>query len=458
MVRVIDLRLIRHILILFSWSYSLNLTITDYHDPQAHHILDAEIYENTLIISAMVQGIEFYDISSGGQLNHIDHFTLGQNGKANCVEAIDNHAYFTSKNGLYVVDISSPSDPQSLGRVEGTNSLILENLDAEGHTLAVAAHEDGVLLYDISNPQDLDLRSTIISENAWGVRLKDGYAYIADELIVKIYDISNSSDPVFINQVETSNAIKDIALSESFMYVALGSDGVDIYDLSNLESPIFLDNYNTNTLANRISPFENKLAVSDWDDVDVLEWDGSSLNRVGYKNTGNRTMAIATKDNYIYSAEWASVQAFEFGPVSGPDIDLNTLELNYPYVNDGDSYSLSVEVINNGSSTLNIVDDYVTNSHFEIVDHLNDLEPNQSQTVEIIYNASDLNSAGVYRIYTNDPDQSMVMCETNGNIDGANIGEPAVDFELDYIANGEGSFRLSDHLGKVVVIAFFAPN
>ena len=456
--KVIDLRLIKYILILFSWGYSLNLTITDYHDPQANHILDAEIYENTLIISAMVQGIEFYDISGGGQLNHIDHFTLGQNGKANCVEAIDDYAYFTSKNGLYVVDISSPSNPQSLGRVDGTNNLILENLDAENNMLAVAAHEDGVLLYDISNSQDLELRSTIISENAWAVRLKDGYAYIADELIVKIYDISNSSDPVFINQIETSNAIKDIALTQSFMYVALGSDGVDIYDLSNLESPIFLDNYNTNTLANRISPFENKLAVSDWDDVDVLEWDGSSLNRVGYKNTGNRTMAIATKDNYIYSAEWASIQAFEFGPVSGPDIDLNTLELNYPYVNDGDSYSLSVEVINNGSSTLNIVDDYVTNSHFEIVNQLSDLEPNQSQTVEIIYNASDLNSAGAYRIYTNDPDQSMVMCETNGNIDGANIGEPAVDFELDYIANGEGSFRLSDHLGKVVVIAFFAPN
>ena len=458
MLRVIDLRLIKHIFILFSWGYSLNLTITDYHDPQANHILDAEIYENTLIISAMVQGIEFYDISSGGQLNHIDHFTLGQNGKANCVEAIDNYAYFTSKNGLYVVDISSPSNPQNLGRVAGTNNFILENLDAENNMLAVAAHEDGVLLYDISNPQDLQLRSTINSDNAWCVRLKDGYAYIADELVVKIYDISNNSDPVFINQIETSNAIKDIALTQSFMYVALGSDGVDIYDLSNLENPIFLDNYNTNTLAHRISAFENKLAVSDWDDVDVLEWDGNSLNRVGYKNTGNRTMAIATKDNYIYSAEWASVQAFEFGPVSGPDIDLNTLELNYPYVNAGASYSLSVEVINNGSSTLNIVDDYVTNSHFEIVDHLNDLEPNQSQTVEIIYNASDLNSAGVYRIYTNDPDQSMVMCETNGNIDGANIGEPAVDFELDYIANGEGSFRLSHHLGKVVVIAFFAPN
>lgn len=438
--------------------FSLNLTMTDYHDPQANHILDAEIYQNTLIISAMIQGIEFYNISDGGQLEHIDHFTLGQNGKANCVEAIDNYAYFTSRNGLYVVDISDPSDPQSLGRVDGTNGFILENLDADNNMLAVAAHADGVLMYDISNPDNLQLSATISADNAWCVRLKDGYAYIADERFVTIYDISSSTSPSLIDQIETSNAVKDIALDQLFMYVAIGSDGVEIYDLSDPENPIFLDNYNTNTLAHRISPFENKIAVSDWDDVDILEWDGSSLNRVGYKNTGNRTMAIATKDNYIYSAEWASVQAFEYGPVDGPDIDLSTLELNYPYVNSGESYSLFVDVLNNGNSTLNIIDDYTTNSHFEIVNHLNDLEPNQSQVVEIIYNASDLNSAGAYLILTNDPDQIVVACETNGNIDGANIGEPAIDFELDYVGNGQGSFRLSDHRGKVVVIAFFSPN
>ena len=169
-------------------------------------------------------------------------------------------------------------------------------------------------------------------------------------------------------------------------------------------------------------------------------------------------MAVATKENYIYSAEWASVQAFQFGPVDGADIDLSTLELNYPFVNNGDSYSLSLEVFNNGNSSLIIQDDYVTNSEFEVINNLSDLEPGQSQIVEIVYNASSNNSAGVYRIYTNDSDQPLVMCETNGNIDGANIGEPAIDFELNYIANGDGSFRLSDQLGKVVVIAFFAPN
>ena len=452
------MRLIKYILLLITGLYSLNLSIIDYHDPQANHILDAEVYENTLIISAMVQGIEFYDISNNGQLDHISHFSLSQNAKANCVEAYANHAYFTSRNGLYVVDISNPSNPQNLGRVSGTNNLILENLDAENNLLAVAAHADGVLIYDISDPQNLELKSIINCVNAWCARIKDGYVYIGDGINVMIYDISVSSNPIFINQIETSNAIKDIALSQSFMYVAIGSDGVNIYDNSDPQNPIILDNYNTNTLANRISPFENKLAVSDWDDIDILEWNGSSFDKVGYKNTGNRTMAVATKENYIYSAEWASVQAFQFGPVDGADIDLSTLELNYPFVNNGDSYSLSLEVFNNGNSSLIIQDDYVTNSEFEVINNLSDLEPGQSQIVEIVYNASSNNSAGVYRIYTNDSDQPLVMCETNGNIGGANIGEPAIDFELDYIANGDGSFRLSDQLGKVVVIAFFAPN
>ena len=361
------MRFIKYSTLLYSYCFCLNLTITDYHDPQANHILDAEIYENTLIVSAMVQGIEFYDISTGGQLNHINHFNLSQNSKANCVEAIDDYAYFTSKNGLYVVDISNPNNPQNLGRVNGTNNFILENLDADGSMLAVAAHEDGVLLFDISDPHNVQLKSTIPSNNAWGVRLKGGYAYIADELTIKIYDINNNSMPTEINQIETSNAIKDISLTQSFMYVAIGSDGVNMYDISNPEVPLFLDNYNTNTLANRISPFENKLAVSDWDDVDILQGDGNSLNRVGYKNTGNRTMAIATKDNYIYSAEWASINVFEFGEISEADIDLNVLELNYPYVTNGDSFSLSVDIINNGNSTLNIIDNYTTNNHFEVI-------------------------------------------------------------------------------------------
>ena len=168
-------------------------------------------------------------------------------------------------------------------------------------------------------------------------------------------------------------------------------------------------------------------------------------------------MGISAKNNFIYSAEWAYLQAFEFGEIVGPDIDLNTWELNYPYVENGASYSLTVNIINNGNETFTASDNYTTNSEFNIINPLSNLEPGESQTVEIVYNASNTNASGAYRIYGNDPDEPEIICETNGNIDGANVGEAAPDFELDYMANGSGSYQLSNHFGDIIVIAFFSP-
>ena len=450
--------MISFVLFLVSICSALNLTLTDYHDPAANHILDAEIVDNTLIISAMVQGIEFYDVTVGGNLNHLSHFTLGGGVRANCVRASGNYAYFTSSNGLYVVNISNPSNPQNLGNISNTNNLILENLDLEGSTLAVCAHVDGVMLFDISNPANPVQITTIEVDNAWAVALLEGYAYIANNDEILVADVSEINSPTLLTTIQTGNAVKDLAVDSGFLYAALGSDGVDIYSLEDPINPQNLATYNTTTMAHRIAPMGNKLAVADWDDVEMLEWNSTTFELVGYKNTGNRTMAIAAKDNFIYSAEWASVQAFEFGGIQGPDIDLNDWELNYPYVEPGDSYSLSVGVTNSGNQSLLVSTNYTTHPDFQVVNTLTDLEPGENQIVEIIYNASNANASGAYWIYSNDPDEPEIICETNGNINGANIGEPAPDFNLNYVANGSGSFQLSDHLGQIVVLAFFSPG
>ena len=99
-----------------------------------------------------------------------------------------------------------------------------------------------------------------------------------------------------------------------------------------------------------------------------------------------------------------------------------------------------------------------TNSEFVIINPLGALNPGEMQTVEILYTAGNANAAGAYRIYSNDSDEPEIICETNGNIDGANVGETAPDFDLEYVANGLGSFKLSDHLNEIIVLAFFAPN
>ena len=185
-----------------------NLILHDYDNPSASHILDATIQDDLLIVSGMLGGIEFYDISNPETLNHLTNLQLSSGGgggtKPNCIVTSGNYAYVTTNQGLGVINIS--------------------------------------------NPNNLNLLSTISSNNAWSVRLHNGYAYIADEQSVTIYDVSNTASPNFVNVIETTNAVKDIALADSFMYVAIGSDGVNIYDLSDPVSPIFLDSFDTNTI------------------------------------------------------------------------------------------------------------------------------------------------------------------------------------------------------------------
>ena len=457
--------------IFFALSFGLNLSLADYHNPSATHILDAEVIDDLLIVSGMIGGIEFYDISNPEILNHLDNHNLPSSGggggggggsKPNCVKANGDYAYVTSTQGVAIIDISNPSNPQNMGYISGTNNKILENLDIYNDLLAVAAHEDGVLLYSISNPTNPTYISTIQAENAWAVAIDDYHIYVADGSTLLDYFKNEITGEYFpLASIELSNAIKDIIIGNGYLYAAIGSDGVVVISLMVNVTPQIIDIYDTSAMANRLAMLdENKIAVSDWDDIEVLSLDvnSGSLDLVGYKNTTRRTMAIATKENFIYSAEWASVQSFEFGEINGPDIDLSTYELNYPYVNNGDSYSLMVDVINNGNQTLEIIDNYTTNSEFVVINPLVDLLPGQLQSVEIVYSANANNASGSYRIFSNDDDEDQIICETNGNINGANIGQEAPDFNLNIVANGNGNFRLSDYLGSVVVIAFFAPN
>ena len=442
----------------------LNLTLHDYDDPSVDHISDVEIINDILIVTGLFGGIDFYDISTPEQLNHLRNFTLNNNGgggnsKPNCVKAIENYAYITAKNGVAVVDISNPSNPQYIRYLNNSSGYNLENLDIYANLLAVTAHEEGVLFYDISNPGNPSYYGRLDTENAWTVALTNNIAYVGDQSNLLTINISNPSNPQIIDSFEMSNAIKDIQYQwidddNDLLYVALGTDGVGIFNPENLSE---LSIYNTSGLANRLDVVGNKIAVSDWDDVEVLEWDGLNLNITGYKNTTRRTMAIAMNNNFIYSGEWKSIQIFEYGPIDGPDIDLSAYELNYPYVQDGESYIMSLDVINNGNQPLT-ASDYVTHPDFEILNSIQDILPGEYQTIEIEYIANSNNASGSYGILSNDADEFETKCQTNGNINGANVGEQAPDFELNIIANGNGTFKLSDYQDQIVVIAFFAPG
>ena len=282
--------------IIFGIVIPKNLILHDFDSPSASHILDVTITDDLLIVSGMLGGIEFYDISNPEVLNHLDNLQLSGGGggggggggsKPNCIVTSGNYAYVTTNQGLGVINISNPSNPQYLGIVSGTNGYILENLDVYEDILAVAAHEDGVLFFDISNPTNPEHFLTYETSNAWAVKLEPtelfGYEFIIYTANSGYVDISgywvseNNSEGVSeIGELEVGSAVKDIVLGNDLLYFALGTDGVNVYLTAGtdptfpdgmqmecyMHAPCYLGTYETSVLANRVELLENKVAVS----------------------------------------------------------------------------------------------------------------------------------------------------------------------------------------------------
>ena len=464
------IKILLPIFIIFSSITGKNLTIHGRYNPQNRELLDVKFSGNTMIITGNLNGTEFYDISDSLNPVHLANLEIpfGNQNRAlpNFIAAIsDTILYLSSRHrGIAIVNISDPSNPNYIAMVTqpaGSN-YSYDGLMAHDSLLYASAHEHGVILFNISAPDSPSFIGQIPAENAWGTAFLDSLLIIMNgEFGFKIMNITDLSNPVTITDIPTAGATKDMALEGNQLTIAMGSDGISRYDLSDPYNPQLLATYNSSGLANRIALFNGKIAVSEWLDVKILEYNDNEFELVGYKNTGYRTMAINTKGNVIYSAEWRHLQVFECGSINGPDLDLSSHDISFPEINIGEQDTMPLYLTNNGTADLVFDYDYFSHPDFSTSTELNTLAAGDSVLVDIIYAKSGQNATGVYNIPSNDPDEPQSSCNILGNYDGVNVGMIAPDFTLPIAANGTGNYNLNQHWsegGEIVVITFFSPG
>ena len=451
--------------------FSKNLTLENRFNPPARELMDIEIVGDIMIIPGNLDGYDFYDISDPNNPIHLSNLSVPMGNREQpgiWVSATDSIAYFSSRTrggGSAIVDFSDPSNPNHVGSLSFTgfeiNNPSLEGSDIYGGLLAVACHENGVGIWDISTPQNPDLNFIYECENALTVAFIDSnnIAIGNSEFGVILTEINCLVDSCDGTSFMTSGAVKDIAIQDSLLFIAEGSAGVSVYDISDMNNPIFLDSYDTPGLANKIALFDNnKVAVADWLDVNIIEWTGQEFQLVGYKSTGKRTMAISARDNVIFSAEWQHLQTFSFGEIQDADLDISSWDISYPALEIGESDTFNLLVENNGQFPLGLTYPTFTHPDFQVYNLPEYLDIDDSIISKIVYTRSNQNASGVMQITSNDPDEPSIQVQLVGNYDGGIVGIEAPDFTLPIVANGTGNFTLSDHLGQIVVLAFFAPG
>jgi hypothetical protein len=195
-----------------------------------------------LYIAAGQRGLHILDISDG-KLNYIS--TFFDEGYYRNIKIVGDRVFVAnSKRGLEVLDITGEEPIQTWAQ----SNEVAAGLHIEDDKAYVAAYEDGLHIFDISNPDMPGLISSLDTPgSAWDVWVHDGFAYIADfHAGMTVIDVSTATEPryigttTWIDKYQTAEIIRG---EGNTAYIAAGSRGLIILDVSDPLNPVIATIY-----------------------------------------------------------------------------------------------------------------------------------------------------------------------------------------------------------------------
>ncbi|NOZ74957.1 MAG: DUF1573 domain-containing protein [FCB group bacterium] len=438
-----------------------NLTLLSKSNLSNFELLDIALFGTRAYIPGGLGGLNIVDLSDPAHPTVLGTFEADNCawGRLYAWAESGAYAYGTGREcGLKVIDVSNLSAPIEINSYSDpeTPNARYEHPAIQGNSLYAARHRDGVEILNISVPGSLTQRAVISTQNAWATLPAGDLLFIADgKQGLKIADISDPNAPFLISSLATSGSVKDLAYRAPYLFLAVGAAGVDLVDVSNPSQPVLLDNYNTTGYASRVAASDSLIAVSDWDDIEILQVDSDTLRLTGIKNTGGRVMAVALSGNTIFSAEWRQFVTMEYGVIDGPDLDFSLRSVEFSRVLPGATDTLEVTVTNSGQAPLLITDLQPNSDNFQLELPTTSLNPGESAPLTVHYSPLNGNWQTVAYLGSNDSDEPNAGLSLRGNYPyGPMPGDPAPDFNLTQV-NGNGTVDLQSLYGEPTLIAFF---
>lgn len=221
---------------------------------------------------------------------------------------------FLAAEGLIVMDISDPRNPVELFRY-ASDSMATDIKLKDGH-LYLAAVQNGLLVFDVSNPE----RPQIISEmtfpdaaverssvNVTAIDFVDGYAYVLVEgdypYFIAILDVADPASPRVIRRYvpESEHNPFDMVVYGQFAYLNGGLLDIDVVDVSDPLLPQLVGSINTPGQPGKYVGDGNYIYVGDSFNISVIEISNPAKPRVvGFYDISSSS-DIAKIGDYLYT-------------------------------------------------------------------------------------------------------------------------------------------------------------
>lgn len=365
------------------------------------------------------------------------------------------------------IAIIEDNEIKNLGSVTEKDTFY-EKMKIYGSYLYVAAHDKGVRIYSLENPEAPIMIGSIEDGfvDAFDVALSGTTLYVADGAGgLKIVDISDKSNPKIVAGETINSAVgtsQSVEVLNGRVYIGAGSAGVTSYLENSIESRNIFE---LNGTSEELTIVGDYIAVSTFSGVTILKPDeGTSLKlvgtekivRLGTKGTTIRTSfgVEAIDSNTIAVSTWTSTDIYKLVPRAESTVtDINASSQRLRFSPNGETLIVTLE--NHGESDLVIDKVELKEGDFSTDLHPQKLEPGEVIDFTITYTKGSEDQNRVLLIYSNDPDEPVIPIQLFGNTSSLDPGETVPDFTLPVLDNSGDEFTLSNYRGKVIWLQIF---
>ena len=241
------------------------------------------------------------------------------------VHVVGDRAYVTNNDGLMIVDIQNPQNPQKIGEVLMAAAV---GFIIEGDIAYLCSVVSGFVIANISDPTQPELLGQYINgAGAYKIATSGSHAYVSYfGAGFKIFNISDYTDPVLVGEFGDTRS-DDIQVKDDFVYFVNAEVGLKIINVSNPSTPQLVATVSQIGGANDIHITDDLLFLACWGNgIRVLDISNptSPIQLDSYvDNDGGEELGLVEKDDLLYVADNYGVELFD---VSDPTSIVKTTE------------------------------------------------------------------------------------------------------------------------------------
>ncbi len=143
------------------------------------------------------------------------------------------------RNGIQIVNIANLSNPLLCGHYQMPGSFYNQQYVACDQNMVFAPHERlGIYILNPSDPNNPVLSGRYETDYVYDCQIQGQYLFVANgNLGLKIFDISNSENPILVSNLSTDGSIARLKIEGNYLYFKDDIAGLKIVDISNINQP-----------------------------------------------------------------------------------------------------------------------------------------------------------------------------------------------------------------------------